>query len=51
LNPKQPKKFWKAIKFVNKSKQSIPTLSLNGTVAHSDIDKANLLKFLLLFLF
>ena len=43
LNPKQPKKFWKAIKFVNKSKHSIPTLSLNSMVAHADVDKANLL--------
>ena len=43
LNPKDPKKFWKAIKFLNKSKQSIPTLSLDGTVANSDVDKANLL--------
>ena len=43
LNPKDPKKFWKAITFLNKSKQSIPTLSLDGTVANSDVDKANLL--------
>ena len=28
---------------MNKSKQSIPTLSLDGAVANSDIDKANLL--------
>ena len=43
LNPKDPKKFWKAIKFLNKSKQSIPTLSLDGRVANSEVDKANLL--------
>ena len=28
---------------VNKNKQSIPTLSRDGTVANSDVDKANLL--------
>ena len=43
LNPKDPKKFWKAIKFLNKSKTTIPTLSLGDKVAHSDVDKANLL--------
>ena len=43
LNPKNPKKFWKAIKFLNKNKQSIPTLSLDGTVANSDVDIANIL--------
>ena len=43
LNPKDPKKFWKAIKFLNKSKTTIPTLSLGDKVAHSDVDEANLL--------
>ena len=33
LNPKDPKKFWKAIKFLNKSKTTIPTLSLGDKVA------------------
>ena len=43
LNPKDPKKFWKAIKYLNKNKSSIPTLSLEDKIAHSDADKANLL--------
>ena len=43
LNPKDPRKFWKAIKFSNKNKQSIPTLSMDDKVAHSDLDKANLM--------
>ena len=51
LNPKNPKKFWKAVKFLNKSKQSIPTLSLDGAVANSDIDKANLLNSFFFFFF
>ena len=33
LNPKDSKKFWKAVKSLNKSKQSIPTLSHDGVVA------------------
>ena len=43
LNPKDSKKFWKAVKSLNKSKQSIPTLSHDGEVACDDADKANLL--------
>ena len=43
LNPKDSKKFWKAVKSLNKSKQSIPTLSHDGEVACEDADKANLL--------
>ena len=43
LNPKDPKKFWKAIKYLNKSKPSIPTLSQGNRVAYTDSDKANLL--------
>ena len=43
LNPKDSKKFWKAVKSLNKSKQSIPTLSHDGEVACKDADKANLL--------
>lgn len=49
LNPKNPKKFWKAIEF---NKQSNPILSLAGIVANSDVDKANLLNSIFwLFLF
>ena len=43
LNPKDSKKFWKAVKSLNKSKQSILTLSHDGEVACDDADKANLL--------
>ena len=43
LNPKDPKKLWKAIKYLNKSKPSIPTLSQGTHVAYTDSDKANLL--------
>ena len=43
LNPKDSQKFWKAVKSLNKSKQSIPTLSHDGEVACDDADKANLL--------
>ena len=42
LNPKDSKKFWKAVKSLNKSKQSIPTLSHDGEVACDDAYKANL---------
>ena len=43
LNPKDSKKFWKAVKSLNKSKQSIPTLYHDDVVACDDADKANLL--------
>ena len=43
LNPKDSKKFWRAVKSLNKSKQFIPTLSHDGEVACDDADKANLL--------
>ena len=43
LNPKNSKKFWKAMKFLNMNKQSIPTLSLDSTVVTSVEEKANLL--------
>ncbi len=44
LNPRDPKKFWKTVKLANKNKQPIPTLSHDGITAHSDGDKANMLK-------
>ena len=51
LNPRSPKEFWIAIKYLNKNKQSIPTLVHNCTVAHSDTKKADMLNSgLLLFL-
>jgi len=43
LNPKNPKKFWKAVKYLNKNQCSIPTLSHNDTTVQTDIGKANLL--------
>ena len=43
LNPKDPKNFWKAIKCLNKNKQTIPTLSQGNLVAYTDSEKANLL--------
>ena len=43
LNPKEPKKFWKAIKFLNKRVRSIPTLTQGSDVASSEIDKAAML--------
>ena len=43
LNPKDPKSFWRAIKFLAKKPQSIPTLVQDTTVATTDSDKANLL--------
>ena len=43
LNSKDPKKFWKAIKYLNRIKPSIPTLSQGYQVAYTDSDKANLL--------
>ena len=43
LNPKDPKKFWKAVKFLNKKQKSIPTLIVGDTTASTDREKANLL--------
>ena len=43
LNPRDPKKFWKAVKVLNRNKQAIPTLMKDGVMAYSDSDKANML--------
>ena len=43
LNPKNPKKFWKAMKYLNKSQCSIPTLSHDDATVQTDIGKADLL--------
>ena len=44
LNPRDPKSFWKAIKFLSKSPHlSVPTLIQGDTTATTDFDKANLL--------
>ena len=37
------KKFWKAVKYLNKNKQSIPTLEQDNVYAVSDVDKADML--------
>ena len=43
LNPRDPKSFWKAVKFLSKKAQSIPTLVQGETTASTDHEKANLL--------
>ena len=43
LNPKNPKEFWRAVKFLNKKQSSIPTLSKDSCVASTGPEKANLL--------
>ena len=43
LNPRNPKKFWKAVKYLNKHHSAIPTLSHGDTVAQSGADKAEML--------
>ena len=40
INPRDAKQFWKAVKYLNKSKTSIPALSRDDTTAHSDEEKA-----------
>ena len=43
LNPKNPKEFWRAVKFLNKKQSSIPTLSKDSCEASTGREKANLL--------
>ncbi len=43
LNPKDSNKFWKTIKFLNKKRNSIPTLTLGVTNATTDCNKGNML--------
>ena len=43
LNPRNPKEFWRAVKFLNKKQSSIPTLSKDSCVASTGPEKANLL--------
>ena len=43
LNPKNPKEFWRAVKFLNKKQSSIPTLSDDSREASTGSEKANLL--------
>ena len=43
LNPRDPKKFWKTIKFLSKKSKSVPTLTLGDVTATSESEKADLL--------
>ena len=43
LNPKDPKKFWKVVKYLNKNRQAIPTLIKDRVVAYNDSNKGNML--------
>ena len=43
LNPRNPKEFWRAVKFLNKKQSSIPTLSSDSCEASTGPEKANLL--------
>ena len=43
INPRNFKSFWKAVKFLSKRPQSVPTLVQDGTTAATHYDKANLL--------
>ena len=43
LNSRDPKSFWKAVKFLAKKPQSVPTLIQGDTTATTDYGKANLL--------
>lgn len=43
LNPRDPKSFWKTVKFLNKNQNTIPTLSQGDIVASTSTDKANML--------
>ena len=43
LNPRNKKRFWKAVKYLNKQQSSIPTLHYHDTAAESDSEKASLL--------
>ena len=44
LNPRDPKRFWKAVKFLNKKSNSVPTLTLGDTTVTTESEKAGLLK-------
>ena len=42
LNPKNPKEFWRAVKFLNKKQSSIPTLSRDSCEASTGPEMENL---------
>lgn len=37
------KQFWKAVKYLNKAKSSIPVLKMDEVTAHSDVEKADMI--------
>ena len=43
LNPRDPKAFWKTVKFLSKNQNSIPTLTQGETVASQSTEKASML--------
>ena len=43
LNPKNPKDFWRTVKYLNKKQSTIPTLVSETLEANSGIEKANML--------
>ncbi len=43
LNPRDSKKFWKAVKYLNKQQSTIPTLQQGELIATTDLDKAETL--------
>ena len=44
LNPKKPKEFWRAVKYLKKEQSTIPTLTdEDGTIAHTSSQKAEML--------
>ena len=44
INPKKPKEFWRAVKYLNKQQSTVPTLiDEDGTEAHSSSQKADML--------
>ena len=44
LNPKKPKEFWRAVKYLRKRQSTIPTLTDDaGTAAHTSLEKAEML--------
>ena len=50
LNPRDSKKFWKAVKYLKKQQCTIPTLEQGGLTANTDLQKAECLNdFFLLF--
>ena len=43
LNPRDSKRFWKAVKYLNKQQSTIPTLQQGELTAKTDLDKAETL--------